>query len=114
MLPGACFASAGAQQNAGAQTESVLQELADNMQNSAQGLYDYETDAEAAPVMKAAESQYPSKFDLRNVDGKNYVTPVKLQNPFGTCWGFAAICAAEISILGSGLGAQDGYDAGEQ
>ena len=111
MLPGACFASSGAQQNAGAQTENVLQELAENMQNSAQGLYDYETDAEAAPVMKAAESQYPSKFDLRNVDGKNYVTPVKLQNPFGTCWGFAAICAAETSILGSGLGAQDGYDA---
>ena len=42
---------------------------------------------------------YPSSFDLRNVDGKSYVTPVRVQNPFGTCWGFAATAAAESSIL---------------
>jgi len=34
------------------------------------------------------------------VEGKSYVTPVKLQHPFGSCWGFAAITAAETSILG--------------
>lgn len=38
----------------------------------------------------------PEKFDLREL---GVVTPVKLQNPFGTCWGFAAIAAAETSIL---------------
>ena len=27
----------------------------------------------------------PASFDLRNVDGHCYVTPVKFQNPFGTC-----------------------------
>ncbi len=50
----------------------------------------------------------PESFDLRSVDtdgdGKGdrcFVTPVRFQNPFGTCWGFAAIAAAEISILGS-------------
>lgn len=43
---------------------------------------------------KAAE--LPAKFDLRD---SNRVTPVKFQNPFGTCWGFATIAAAESSIL---------------
>lgn len=38
-----------------------------------------------------------------------YVTPVREQNPFGTCWGFASIAAAEISILGSVL--KDDQDA---
>ena len=49
---------------------------------------------------------YPDSFDLRNVDtdGDNiadssFVTPVKAQNPFGTCWGFGTIAAAESSIL---------------
>ncbi len=52
-------------------------------------------------------NNFPSSFDLRNVDtngdgvGECYVTPVKLQNPYQTCWGFAAAAAAEISILGS-------------
>ena len=56
------------------------------------------------------ERPLPESFDLRNVDtdgdGKGdrcFVTPVRLQNPFGTCWGFAAIAAAEISILGNNL-----------
>ena len=66
----------------------------------------------------AADVELPSSFDLRNVDTDGdgeadacYVTPVKLQNPFGTCWGFAAIASAETSILSSGLAAQDGYAA---
>ena len=40
----------------------------------------------------------PEKFDLRDVNGKNYVTPVKMQNPFGTCWAFSLTAAAESSI----------------
>ena len=50
-----------------------------------------------------SEASMPESFDLRNVNGNNYVTPVKFQNPFGTCWGFAAISAAETGILSSGL-----------
>lgn len=52
----------------------------------------------------------PASFDLRSVDtdgdgsgDRCFVTPVRFQNPFGTCWGFAAIAAAEISILGNNL-----------
>ena len=52
----------------------------------------------------------PESFDLRSVDtdgdgigDRCYVTPVRFQNPFGTCWGFAAIAAAEISIIGNNL-----------
>ena len=50
----------------------------------------------------------PEAFDLRSVDtdgdgvgDRCYVPPVRQQNPFGTCWGFAATAASEISILGS-------------
>ncbi|MDO4188555.1 MAG: lectin like domain-containing protein [Lachnospiraceae bacterium] len=42
------------------------------------------------------EKPFPEKFDLRD---QGYVTPVKLQSPWGTCWGFAAIAACESSIL---------------
>lgn len=40
----------------------------------------------------------PSHYDLREL---GVVTPVKNQNPWNTCWGFAAIAAAETSILSS-------------
>lgn len=40
----------------------------------------------------------PAKFDLRDLD---LVTSVKLQNPWGTCWSFAACAACESSILAS-------------
>lgn len=43
-----------------------------------------------------AESNLPSKFDLRD---QNRVTSVKLQNPWGTCWGFSIIAASETSVL---------------
>ena len=40
----------------------------------------------------------PSKVDLRNYDGKNYVTPIKCQN-HGDCWTFSLAAAAETSYL---------------
>ena len=39
----------------------------------------------------------PVRFDLRDVYGVSYVTSVKNQRPFNTCWGFAATSAAETS-----------------
>ena len=49
------------------------------------------------------DGEAPEKFDLRDVDGKNYVTPVRFQNPYGTCWAFSAIAAAESSIAANVL-----------
>ena len=43
-----------------------------------------------------ARSELPAKYDLRD---EGLVTPVKLQNPWGSCWAFGGIAAAEISIL---------------
>lgn len=56
-------------------------------------------------IPASAIKDYPASFDLRNVDlnndgkAENYVTDVKFQNPFGSCWSFGATAAAETSIL---------------
>ena len=47
--------------------------------------------AETAP-----EDEYPARFDLRDY---GVVTPVKSQSPWGSCWSFGGIAAAESSIL---------------
>ncbi len=44
----------------------------------------------------SAEAAFPAKFDLRD---KGVVTPVKFQNPWGACWSFGGIAAAETSVL---------------
>lgn len=57
-------------------------------------------------------SDLPEKLDLRD---RGVVTPVKLQNPYGTCWGFSTIAACETSIL-SKMGktyAETGFDLSE-
>ena len=52
------------------------------------------------PAYNALEgSTFPEKLDLRDIDGKNYVTSVKDQSPFGTCWAFGTVAAAEVSLL---------------
>ena len=61
-----------------------------------------------ALAQEASEKEIPASFDLRSVDTDGdgvgdhcYVTTVKLQHPFGACWAFAVISAAETSLLGS-------------
>ncbi len=48
------------------------------------------------------EPSLPAKYDLRNVDGRNYVTPIKSQGSLGTCWAHACIGAAESNAIMNG------------
>ena len=50
------------------------------------------------PKTKTGDS-LPSKYDSRNVDGKNYVTSVKDQEETELCWDFALTSALETKIL---------------
>ena len=72
-------------------------------------------------ILRGEAEDFDDAFDLRNVDTDNngeadasFVTPVKQQNPFGACWGFSAIAAAESSLLASGMAQPDDLDLSEK
>ena len=80
-------------------SESSVEKAAEILINSRRDSYD------PYGISPVSLDSYPESFDLRSADldgsgtEKNYVTPVKFQNPLNNCWGFAAIAAAETSIL---------------
>ena len=52
----------------------------------------------------ATETAYPETYDSREL---GYVTPVKNQNPFGTCWAFGMAAVMETSLLAQNKGTYD-------
>jgi len=55
----------------------------------------------------------PEKFDLRDVSGKNYVTSIRDQAPYNSCWAFSLLGALESNILMNGYTTEDNLDLSE-
>ncbi len=58
-----------------------------------------ETIVDYVPIKSVGDGNYPAKYDLRNVDGKNFVTPFKNQGQEGLCWDFATNAHLESHLL---------------
>lgn len=90
-----------------ADASSILETWAQAAQDSASAGYQAYSTLDTTDDAGQAQSEstaLPSKYDLRDPNGDgntsdSVVTPVKLQNPWGACWGFSTIAACETSIL---------------
>jgi len=84
-------------------SSTIVKELSKNTQTSLKRLENggnlQDSNAfssKSSTAKRQSNIALPEKFDLRD---SGVVTPVKFQNPWGTCWGFGATAAAETSIL---------------
>ena len=72
-----------------------IERMTDNEQLCIEQYNDFRTTDK--PVIDT--SGLPERFDLRNAGGKNYVSPVKDQGAWGTCWSFSAVAAAAAATV---------------
>ena len=77
----------------------LMPESEPSMQDIVLALYDEDENVvvEREPSDEST-GDFPAQFDLRDY---GYVTPVKDQTPWGSCWVFGTVAAAETSILSS-------------
>ena len=50
-------------------------------------------------VTSVGMTTLPEQFDLRDVDGNNYITPNKNQKSRGICWAFSAVSVMENAVM---------------
>ena len=85
----------------GIMAQELKSEFQKNVDSKIRTFNDYYTDMYADAVWESDPTLYPTSYDLRDY---GTVPEVKSQGNWGTCWGFAAIAASEISIINeSGL-----------
>jgi len=62
-------------------------------------------------LLRLQSNSLPEKYDLRDVDGKCYVTcKVSNQNPLGTCWTFASMEPVQSNMLLQGFADNESSD----
>ncbi len=82
----------------GVSVNAAEKEIALTAEDISEGDFNADSESDTQKLIDL-EKDLPDKLDLRDYNGKNYVTTVKNQNPYGSCWAFAMTAAAEISYL---------------